>query len=60
MPEDFIEPRQRIDDVRVFEIRLAAVIGLDDTKFGNRLAVDVGRQVTESSCCAQQLVLVSA
>ena len=60
VPEGLVDPGQGLDDVRVFQIGLAVVISLDDTELGNRLAVDVGRQVAEATCRAQELVLVAA
>jgi hypothetical protein len=60
MAERFVDSGQGLDNVRIFEIGLAIVIGLDDAKLGDRLTVDVGGEVTEAPCRAHELVLVTA
>ena len=52
-PQRFVELRQRMHDVGIFEIRFAVVIGLDDAKLGDGFSVDVGREMTEPSRCVQ-------
>ena len=60
MPKGLVDPGKGLDDVRILQVGLAIVVGLDDTELGNRFAVNVGCQMAEATSRAQELVLVAA
>ncbi len=57
--QDLVDRGQGVDDVGIFEIRLAIVVGLDDAELCHGLPVDVSREVSESSSRPEELGLVA-